>query len=296
MKIYSSDAIFRFSGFPLDVSYAFQRPFMIPHGHEFIELVLVTLGHTIHTIHPPEGGELSYSLIQGDVFSILPGEIHSYTSSSHLAIYNIAFAPELVGNDLAELRKLKIWETLFGGSGRGFRMKIHLSPYRRVEAERILKKIIVACSEARPGFMLKSKNAFLEFLFLLDEALPMVWETGNTSEESNLARSIAQLEKNPSGPFRLEETARAAGMSVSAYTKKFRQATGVSPLDYCIGMRLETVRRLLLETEQSVSEIAVANGFCDGTYLVKLFRQRFGITPARYRGLLRYPGKYSLAK
>ena len=44
---------------------------------------------------------------------------------------------------------------------------------------------------------------------------------------------------------------------------------------------------MLENTDRSIEEIAVANGFCDGNYLGRLFRKRYGTTPNNYRKLFR---------
>jgi transcriptional regulator GlxA family with amidase domain len=91
------------------------------------------------------------------------------------------------------------------------------------------------------------------------------------------------VQPHPTDPIRLGKLATLAGMSVSAYTRLFRETIGLSPLEYCIKLRLHMVRGLLLKSNLSLNDIAARTGFCDSNYMIKQFRLRQGGTPARLR-------------
>jgi LacI family transcriptional regulator len=64
---------------------------------------------------------------------------------------------------------------------------------------------------------------------------------------------------------------------------RFKQVTGRTLLGELRRVRLERARRLLLETDLSLSRIAGAAGYSSESYLTQVFRQELGQTPARYR-------------
>ena len=287
MKKYLAEKIFRIENFPLMATYASQLPSMPPHCHDFIEIVLIGQGHSIHNIHTGESGELSYGLIQGDVFSVMPGEIHEYSESKNLVIYNIAFQKEIIADEIGELSKLNSWADLFNPSPGIIRNKIHLALSGRLAAEKCLKKMILEFSLKKSGFKLNAKIALLEFLIIAARTTAMEWKTSVKSNSPGIFESIRVMEEFSEKPFNLKSFAKIAAMSVSSYTRKFREATGLSPLDYFIGLRIEKVRWFLAETDLSISEIAFKCGFCDTNYMIKVFRIRQGITPGKYRSLVR---------
>ena len=289
MKIYLAEKVFRHEDFPLMVTYAPQRVSMPPHHHDFIEIVLIGQGHSIHTVQAGEAGELSYGLIQGDVFSIMPGEIHKYSESKHLVVYNLALQKELIANEMEELSQLSSWAALFTPKPGTKRDKIHLALADRLAAERCLKKIVLELSLGKSGFKLSAKLALLEFLVIAARSLTLECEASGGLKNSCILESISAMEEFPEKPFHLESFAKIAAMSVSSYTKKFREATGLSPLDYFLGARMEKVHWLLAETNLSIAEVAARCGFCDTSYMIKLFRLKEGITPGKYRGLVRAP-------
>jgi len=285
MKIYHSDKIFADPSFPLAVNCLLQRPAMIPHSHDFIELVLVAKGHTIHQVEMA-GKTLSYGLIQGDCFSILPGEVHAYSESRNLLLYNVAFQQKILDRELDELQTLPVWHALFETNNTPSRNWLHLLPHKRQHVETYLKKMMIEFSQRRPGYRFRIRLAFLECLATIGDARELGWHPNGSTPYPGILKTLDFMENSIQQPFDLNKLAQMANMSISSYTKKFRDILGDSPGEYFLGLKLEKVRSELIETDFSLSELAYRNGFCDSTYLVKLFRRRHGITPARYRRLL----------
>lgn len=80
------------------------------------------------------------------------------------------------------------------------------------------------------------------------------------------------------------EIAAAIGCSRSHLARRFLAATGTTPLDHLIQHRLDLARRAVRSGEGRIGEIARRHGFAGANYFCRLFRQRFGMTPLRYRG------------
>jgi transcriptional regulator GlxA family with amidase domain len=83
------------------------------------------------------------------------------------------------------------------------------------------------------------------------------------------------------------ELAGVAGLSRSHFGRAFRQSAGVAPHDYLMRCRVRRAQDLLAGTELPLSEIALACGFADQSHYSRHFRHRVGITPSRYRWLMR---------
>ena len=81
--------------------------------------------------------------------------------------------------------------------------------------------------------------------------------------------------------------AREAGMNVNAFTRKFRQATGQTPHQYRLWLRVERSCAWLREGGWSLDEIAAAAGFCDRFHFSRAFKQRMGVGPATFRARCR---------
>jgi AraC family transcriptional regulator len=81
--------------------------------------------------------------------------------------------------------------------------------------------------------------------------------------------------------------ANLAGLSSYHFTRVFKQSTGVSPQRFVRERRVERVKHLLVETDLSIAQIALAAGFADHSHCSRWFREIAGITPSRFRWLSR---------
>jgi len=82
----------------------------------------------------------------------------------------------------------------------------------------------------------------------------------------------------------LTEIAAAANLSPHHFSRLFKLSTGLSPHQYVIRQRVEKAKALLLGTELSVGEVAMACGFSHQAHLTRHFGRRVGISPNKFRG------------
>lgn len=86
-------------------------------------------------------------------------------------------------------------------------------------------------------------------------------------------------------PLRLEDLALTAELSVSHFSRLFKQSYGCSPHVYVMRQRVDLARRLMLTTDEPLSQIALACGLSDQSHLSKLFRKVAGQSPRAWRRL-----------
>lgn len=98
-----------------------------------------------------------------------------------------------------------------------------------------------------------------------------------------IVRAAEYMRDHLQEPLRAEEIAGAAGFSPDYLSRKFRQATGMSPREYLTYLRLRQAALELKETSDSITEIAQRCGFSDGNYFKDCFRRHFGCSPRAYR-------------
>ena len=79
------------------------------------------------------------------------------------------------------------------------------------------------------------------------------------------------------------DIAAAAGFSPNYLSRKFREAAGIGVHDYLVFIRLRNAAFELLTTEDSVTDIALRNGFSDSNYFKDVFKKKYGMTPREYR-------------
>lgn len=81
----------------------------------------------------------------------------------------------------------------------------------------------------------------------------------------------------------LTQAHEATGLARRTYERRFRVATGYSPLAYLQAVRMQQARMMLEATTQSVADIAEVVGYEDMPHFRSLFSRTAGISPSRYR-------------
>ena len=98
-----------------------------------------------------------------------------------------------------------------------------------------------------------------------------------------LARLFDFVRLNYAEPIRVARAARLAHLSPPQFMKVFRRVAGMTFVAFVTRVRLTQARRLLLETDRTVAEIAANTGFSDQSYFDRRFKRTFGKTPRQCR-------------
>ncbi len=96
---------------------------------------------------------------------------------------------------------------------------------------------------------------------------------------------IELMETNLEEPLGRAQLADSAGLSTRQLERLFRKYLNRSPARYYLELRLNRARLLLLQTNMSVIDVALACGFVSASHFSKCYRDYFGRTPRRERGL-----------
>ena len=100
-----------------------------------------------------------------------------------------------------------------------------------------------------------------------------------------LTTVIHMMEENIEEPISPSDLARDVGMSTRQLERLFRRYLNRSPKRYYMGLRLQRARNLLLQTDMTVINVALACGFTSPSHFSKCYRNHFGRTPYRERGV-----------
>jgi AraC-like DNA-binding protein len=96
-------------------------------------------------------------------------------------------------------------------------------------------------------------------------------------------KAIAYLKERYAEEFSLKQLASLANYSPNHLIRRFKEKTGMTPVSYLHALRIEEAKRLLTQTNKSVSEIMERVGFLDSAYFSKTFKRLVGYSPKRYR-------------
>ncbi|MCH4888532.1 helix-turn-helix transcriptional regulator [Acidaminobacter sp. JC074] len=81
----------------------------------------------------------------------------------------------------------------------------------------------------------------------------------------------------------LNELAEDVNLSVSRFSKIFKDELETSPMDYLNAIRLERAKRLLLSDQMKIHRIAYECGFSDTSYFTMKFKEKYDETPREFR-------------
>jgi transcriptional regulator GlxA family with amidase domain len=119
---------------------------------------------------------------------------------------------------------------------------------------------------------------------------PRAWQSGfaivplkTDHTDDAISRAQEWLHQNFHREFPLESVAQQVAMSVRNFVRRFKQATGDSPLIYLQKLRIAAAKRLLEGDHRSVQEISDAVGYQDVAFFRELFERHTGVPPSAYR-------------
>jgi transcriptional regulator GlxA family with amidase domain len=102
-------------------------------------------------------------------------------------------------------------------------------------------------------------------------------------EDAVIARSQGWIAEHYDEPSPVTAMARLSGLAERSFKRRFRQATGLSPLEYVHTLRIEEAKQMLESGDQPIEAIANAVGYEDAGFFSRLFRRKVKLTPAQYR-------------
>lgn len=82
----------------------------------------------------------------------------------------------------------------------------------------------------------------------------------------------------------IEEMIKDIPASRRNMVRRFKQVTGITPIEYLQQTRIEAAKKLLEQTAQQMTEIIFNSGYNDPKAFRKIFRKTVGMTPSEYRG------------
>ena len=99
-----------------------------------------------------------------------------------------------------------------------------------------------------------------------------------------LSQVIQMMEANIEEPISPSVLAKDVGMSTRQLERLFRRYLNRSPKRYYMELRLQKARNLLMQTDMSVINVALACGFASPSHFSKCYRAHYETTPYRERG------------
>ena len=101
--------------------------------------------------------------------------------------------------------------------------------------------------------------------------------------DSHIRSALIALHERPGDAWSVGELARVAGMSRTAFSNRFNELVGNTPLNYLIEWRMQIARQMLSDTEYPIIDIALKTGYQSEAAFGRIFKRYFDMPPAGFR-------------
>lgn len=250
------------------------------HGHRFLEIVIVEEGSAVHVT---EGG--AHEVTCGDVFILNPSRTHAYRETRSFAIVNVLARESFMLQLQLEMGVMAGFQSLFNlghfsSEKGGYAARMRLEEGELATTLGYVDEIERYCKSAAhdgPVFCHAWGRLLVAHLAALGS------RSGSEGRFDALAQAIARVERSIVEPLSLADLVAQSGMSERSFLRKFKEATGRSPIQHQLLCRLRHACSLLANTDLNVTEIALSCGFQDSNYFSRQFSRAQGVSPRAWR-------------
>ena len=237
----------------------------VPHTHNHLELFYIVGGKGQFLI-----GDHLHPVNVNNLVIINPNVMHTEVSLNAQPLEYIVLGIE--GIELAT-----------GESSNG-QYNI-LDHFESVEVSSCLRNILREMELKNTGYE-DICQAYMEILIIrlmrtIDLAVPTNPQLGTGNRQCVAVKRYIDLYFKEG--LTLEHLAEEAHMNKYYLSHAFKREYGVSPINYMIACRIREGKRLLAETDLSLSQISTVLGFSSPSYFSQSFRSAEGISPTEYR-------------
>lgn len=251
-------------------------PKQTDHYHSYYEIFFLLSGKCRFLLK-----DTVYHLEKGDLVFIIPGELHHalYAAEGNCEIVMIYFNKDHVNWEA--LNKWIPTQSLdeihsFMGSIPALYQEEFISLLNRMLSEG------AGIDEYSRGFMgcyLQEALLMLMRYSVMNEEDPELLN----SRDADILLATKYIYKNYKKPISLDEVSAQAALSPTYFSKKFKQVTGMGFKEYLNFVRLKHAQTALLTTSNTITDIALENGFNDSNYFKDLFKKVYGKSPREFR-------------
>lgn len=252
------------------------------HRHNYIEIMYVCMGSITHRI----GGK-EITMRKGDLLLMNQQVMHSVKKAGCGDIgINFIALPEFFDIPLQMLNKNNVLadfliNTLRQNQQTAQYLLFQLEGDQAIEnlMENMISSMIY---DKKDDDTINQYSMGLVFLYLLNHIDSLTKNSSQSYRDVVVQSALSYIDARYKTAS-LTKMAEDFHQSLSVLSKTIKQSTGFTFQELLQRKRFQKAVMLLLETELSVEEIAVTVGYENQSYFYRQFKERYGMTPRRYR-------------
>ena len=240
------------------------------HFHQEIELLFVVDGYIRVFVEDNE-----YVVMSEQILLINSNKIHYMYVESNALVCKILISYELLAEMLGE-DYVAFWCNYLTSKDSGYE-----------DLQSVIKEIIfitINGDKRDAASLMERYGRLLNCLirnFKIDRSVPN--DGSLDSEEGKIREILGYINNNYNEPISLAELAGKMFVSVSTISRMFKKATGEKFPDYVNRIRLRYATADLMNTNKSITDVAIDNGFASPSTFNRVFRETYGTCPSQYK-------------
>lgn len=248
------------------------------HWHTCFELLYILKGSALQKVNTK-----TYTVNQGDFIFLRNGDIHSTicTPEIHTKICVLKFMPSLLYSKYTNATNTK-YLTAFLNQQLALPL---LTPAQRKVFEHFFSAIEQEVKKQNTGYDFYIKGYILQLMGYLErEQIIMPYKSPlQLKDRMQIEKILQYIEKNYWENLNLQEIAHFSNMNYSYTSRYFKKSTGRNFKEYLDFVRVQEANRLLIETDQSITEIASLCGFSCPQSMSRTYSRLMGGVPSAIR-------------
>lgn len=251
------------------------------HWHKEMELVRFSRGTFKISV------DMNDLVVENEAFLLLPGNVmHTFELPPECEESAIVFDPRMLVMTHYDEVQSEIFDALLSSN-------IPIPPvitpehpvFRRID--RLYRYCARHGATQNASHRLLIKAKLLEIIALYHEygLLSRKESAQNTvqTKQDKLKDLLNYIDTHFAGPMTIKDASVRMGVTDQYFCRYFRRVTGMSFTEYLGDLRLRRAAKEIELTSRAISDIAFDNGFENAGYFFKSFKNKFGVTPLRYR-------------
>lgn len=240
-----------------------------PRDHYLFHYVLAGRGRLY--VDDADGNTSTYHLQAGEGFLIYPGQVTMYVADAEdpweyaWVMFDGLCVPDL-------LQRTALSRT---------------SPVYRARNEQLREKMVASLLQICSG----TETQVLHLIALLYGFAGYLIDSAGCPRSVGSRRirdryirvALDYIERNYSGPVRIEDIAAECGIDRSYFGKLFHAAMGQSPQSFLVQYRMMRACSLLQETDMTIASVGAAVGYENALHFSRAFKNRHGMAPREWR-------------
>ena len=244
-------------------------PYWEPHWHECMEITLVQRGVVSSTVD-----EKNYTISAGQVLIVPPTAIHGGSILTEDTLY----------------RTIKVELSEFLNSTKATSKCINVFLERKIdfpivtdnpEIVSLINDMLDANQNNQQFSIVASFYKFLSVIYTNSASAK------STNDTSDFFDVLQYIRENLCSPISTKDICKKFSYNETYFCRKFKKQTGLTVTRFILIHRLENVRHLMRSEPRPIGDICTECGFSDFSYFCAAFKKVYGISPAKYREMLK---------